>query len=147
MPWKSRIYHKIKAKKSKLKQYIIENSESGLQCFITSLNSMLYIVDSGLLTTFLWRCLILPSLFFQTISNSPNCLLYLIIWQIYTYWVPQVQLALLPQALIYANMCQVYYRFDTNDMVFASTLIWFHKHIQTNTFSTQGQKNWHIKIY
>ena len=147
MPWKSRIYHKIKAKKSKLKQYIIENSESGLQCFITSLNSMLYIVDSGLLTTFLRRCLILPTLFFQTISNFPNCLLYLIIWQIYTCWVPQVQLALVPQALFYANMCQVYYRFGTNDMVFASTLIWFHKHIQTNTFSTQGQKNWHIKIY
>ena len=44
---------------------------------------------------------------------------------------------------------QIYWRFDTEDMVFASTQIWYHSHRQTYTQDTQEptDRHTHINIY
>ena len=58
---------------------------------------------------------------------------------------------LVPEELcpvFYATRCQVYCRFDTDDMVFASTLIWYYiqKHTDTAYTRTNGLTHKYILI-
>ena len=67
------------------------------------------------------------------------------------YWYEDLHLSslgnLVPESschLFYATRHQVYYRSDTDDMAFASTLIWYHSHKQIHTKHIQWPIEWHI---
>ena len=49
--------------------------------------------------------------------------------------------------VFYAARCQVYWRFDTDEMAFASTLIRYHTHEQIHVQNTKESIDWHINIY
>ena len=49
--------------------------------------------------------------------------------------------------MFYATRRQVYCRFDTDNMAFANSLIWYHTHKQIYAHQTQGPMDWHINIY
>ena len=49
--------------------------------------------------------------------------------------------------LLYATRRQVYCKFDTNDMAFVGTMIWYHTHKQIHTKHTRVPIDWHRNIY
>ena len=49
-----------------------------------------------------------------------------------------------PCCVFYATKCQVYWRFDMDDINFASTLIWYHTYRQTHTGYTGTNRLKHI---
>ena len=52
-----------------------------------------------------------------------------------------------PCYVFYAASSWVYSSFDTDDMAFAGTLIWYQTYKQIHTHHTHGSIGWHINIY
>ena len=52
-----------------------------------------------------------------------------------------------PWYVFYGTKSPIYYWFDTDDMIFATAMTWYHKHWQTNTGSTGTNTFTHIYIH
>ena len=69
------------------------------------------------------------------------------IWRTYTYRAFSTFVSETPCYVFYATRRQVYCRFDTDDIAFASTLIWHHTQEQIHTQHTPGLIDWAHKCY
>ena len=117
---------------------------------------MKFITGTGFLTPLLYEdliyCLTLFLKFFPTTSwmiirATSNVLFYLTVWVTTFFESWYLSTSSTPYyVFFFMARYQGCNRFDTGDIAFTSTLIWYHTHKQIQTHHTQRPIGWHMNI-